>query len=161
MVADSTPQPAALWAQAFKSWTDAWSALAGGAPGAAPADPFQLWRRSADQWLEAWTALMEQTFQNPQTVALSGRTLDSLLNVEKPLRERTTNAMAYWLEFWNMPSRTDLLRLAAQVNDANARLDELQVQLEDLSDRVEALNAGADGGRSAPAPAATRKEMTA
>jgi hypothetical protein len=106
-----------------------------------PAELIQLWRRSFDQWLEGWSALFEQTLTTPETAAAGGRALDSILNVEKPLRENTAEQMDKWLEFFNMPSRRDVLRLAAQVNDANARLDDLQVLIEDLSDQIAELTA--------------------
>jgi hypothetical protein len=132
-MADTTPLPAELWAQAFQTWIDGWRALA--VPSAA-ADPFQLWRRSYDQWLAAWSVVLEGMLQTPEAAAASGRMLDAILNIEKPVRERTASTMQYWLDFFNLPSNNGLQRLAVQVNDANARLDDLQEQLEDLADQV-------------------------
>jgi hypothetical protein len=125
----------------MQTWTDAWTATAPAGKAqangaAAPADPFALWRRASDQWLAGWTAFLEGTFQTPEAAAASGRLLDNMLNIEKPLRERTAATMEFWLEFFNLPSRGDLIRVATQVNDANARLDELQEQVENLSDEV-------------------------
>lgn len=144
MPSDTAPSPAQLWTQAMQTWTEAWTAAAPAGKAAvngnaAPADPFALWRRASDQWLAGWTALLEGTFQTPEAAAASGRLLDNLLNIEKPLRERTAAAMEFWLEFFNLPSRGDLIRVATQLNDANARLDELQEQVENLSDEVTEL----------------------
>lgn len=134
------PNPAEIWARALQTWTEAWTALAGSAAGGAPAaDPFQIWRRSMDQWMEGWAAFFDQTLTTPEAAAAGGRTLDAMLNVEKPLRERTAATMQYWLEIMNMPTRRDLVRVLAQLNDANARLDDLQVQIETLSDQIAAL----------------------
>jgi len=150
----TSPDPAALWARSVQTWTEAWTAMAGMGAGrdAQPTDPFQLWRRSFDQWLEAWSAFFERTLTTPETAASSGRMLDTMLNIEKPLRENTAELMQDWLEFFNLPSRRDWLRLAAQLNDANARLDDLQEQLEDLTDQVAEQTAGsgrvAAGGKS-------------
>ena len=74
--------------------------------------------------------------------------LDSVLNVEKPLRDQTATLMQFWLEFINMPSRQDVVRLATQLNDANARLDDLQELVESLQDQ---LKVGARNGRGAVA----------
>jgi hypothetical protein len=147
MTTSSSSTYADLWKQAFQTWIEGWTAVTGGTrPGAegASADPFPLWRRAVDQWLGGWTAYLEGTLQTPAAAAAGGRVLDAMLNVEKPLRERTAAAMEYWLEFFNLPSRGDLIRVAAQINDANARLDELQDQVETLTDRVAAPAAGTE-----------------
>ena len=138
MPANPAPQPSELWTQAFKTWTDAWMALAGQTrtDDGTRADPFALWQRSFDQWLSGWSALLDQTLSTPEAAAAGGRMLDQILNVERPVRERTASTMQYVLEFLNMPSRNDLLRLATNLNDTNARLDSLQQQLEDLQDQV-------------------------
>jgi hypothetical protein len=146
MPSETALSPAQLWTQAMQTWTEAWTAAtpatrtqANGA--ATPADPFALWRRASDQWLAGWTALLEGTFQTPEAAAASGRLLDTMLNIEKPLRERTAATMEFWLEFFNLPSRGDLIRVATQLNDANARLDELHDQVEDLSDQMAEMKA--------------------
>lgn len=141
MAADRPSTPTALWAQAYRTWTDAWLATAGRAvPAAGPTtDPNDLWKRFFNQWLDGWNVLLEQTLTSPETVALGGKMLDASLNIEKPVRERTAAFMEYWLDFYNLPSRTDLVNLARQVNEANARLDQLQVEVENLSDQVTAL----------------------
>jgi len=156
MTTSSPLTPATMWTQALQTWSEGWAALAGQsrADGGAPADPFQLWRRSFDQWLGGWSAFLEGTLQTPQAAAASGRMLDTILNVEKPLREQTAAAMEYWLEFFNLPSRNDMIRVASQLNDANARLDELQDQVETLSDQVTALQRAARQPAATPAGAA-------
>lgn len=156
MAADNASDPAAIWARAVTTWTEGWAALAGRPlnPDAAPADPFPLWNRAVDQWLEGWSAWFEQTLQTPEAAAASGRLLDTILNVEKPLRERTASTMQYWLEFWNMPSRKDLIRALTGLNDANARLDELQDRVEDLADQVASLG-DPSGTRPRPSHAET------
>ena len=138
---DTMSRSAALWAQSFQTWTEAWAALAAPNRGddQPAADPFGLWRQSFDQWLAGWTAQTEQTLQTPEAAVAGGRLLDQILNIERPLRERATTTMQFWLEFCNMPTRADLLRLATNINDANARLDELQVQVEAIADQITEL----------------------
>ena len=151
MANERSNEPAELWARSFRTWTEAWFALAGQPMGtdAAAQDPIQLWRRSFDQWLEGWSALFEDTLSTPEVAASSGRLLDALLNIEKPLRQQTATNMQVWLEFFNLPSRNELLRVATQLNDTNVRLDELQQQMEDVTDRLDSVTAGADGARRA------------
>lgn len=155
MTTNNPPNPFDLWAKAARTWTESWAGLAGAAPqpGAAPADPFQAWQRGVDQWLAALSSTLEQTFSTPEAAAASGRLLDAWLNIEKPARERTAQAMQAWLEFYNMPTRHDVIRLAGQLNDANARLDELQEQIEALSDQIAALTAGLERPARTPVAA--------
>ncbi len=152
---ERTPSPAQLWAQAFQTWASAWSALAGQPTSGEgpPADPIQLWNQALDRWIEGWSAFFEETLHTPEAAAAGGRMLDALLNVEKPLRERTAATMQYWLEFLNMPTRQDLIRVLSQLNEVNARLDELLERVEGLSDRLAALEQ-----RRAAAPAAGENE---
>jgi hypothetical protein len=143
MTNQTSPDPAALWARSVQTAMEAWAALTGTGTsgGDQPADPFQLWRRAFDQWLDGWSAFYERTLTTPETAAMAGRTLDTMLNIEKPLRENTAELMQDWLEFFNLPSRRDWLRLAAQLNDANARLDDLQELIENLTDRIAEMTA--------------------
>ncbi len=156
MAEEGPPLPFSLWTQAYRTWLDAWAAGmgVGGAAetpaGSAQADPVQLTRRAFDSWLNGWNLAFEQLLNAPETLTASGRTLDALLNVQLPLREQTTAMMALWLQTLNLPSRDELLRVAVQINEANARLDELRDLVEDLSDHVAAL--GAREGRRTPAP---------
>lgn len=152
----TSEQPTNPMAQALRFWTESWQNAAGQfanlpfpfpfpAPGAAAAadgeDLEQQARRTFDEWLAGWSTFLEETLQSSEAVAAGGRTLDAQLNIEKPLRERTAARMQYWLEFMNMPSRRDLIRALSQLNDANARLDLLQLQVEQLLDQVAGLTA--------------------
>ena len=147
MTTDAVPSPADLWTQAWQTWMDGWAALAGqpATADAPPADPFQLWQRSFDQWLEGWSAFFEQTLSRPETAEASGRLLDAVLNIQKPLREQTATTMQYWLEFWNLPTRREQIRTAKQLNDVTDRLDEVQEQLWDLADQLAARADGRNG----------------
>jgi hypothetical protein len=147
---DTAPTPASRWAEAVQTYFDGWTALLiqSGAPDAPRADPFALWRRAVDQWLEGWTLFFDQTLSTPEAAAMGGRLLDARLNLEKPLREMTTQAMADWLEFVNMASFQEQIRAAKQLNDVNLRLDELRELVEALTDQVAVLTA--QGTESTP-----------
>ena len=138
MAENNPPHSGVLWARSLQTWLEAWIAFA--APSAVPGDPFQLWQQSFDQWLAGWGAFFDETLTTPEAAAAGGRVLDTILNIEKPTRERTATFMQYWLEFFNMPTRSDVIRLAVNVNDANARLDELQELVESLGDQVAELS---------------------
>lgn len=157
-MAEAIPNPMEAWARAFRSWSETMGAAlpAGAAAGnGAGADPFTLWQKTYDQWVSGLTEVMEGHLSTPETAAAGGQLLDAVLNVEKPLREQTAGTMQSWLEFMNMPSRRDLLRALVALNEANQRIDELQVQIEGLHDKIDRLlaqagdapaRAGAKGG---------------
>lgn len=143
-MAEALPNPIEAWSRAFRSWTEAMGAAmpaVSGTPAAngSPVDPFTLWQKTYDQWVGGITDALEQHLSKPETAAAGGQMLDALLNVEKPLREQTAATMQVWLEFMNMPTRRDLLRALVALNDANQRIDELQVQIEDLHDKIDRL----------------------
>lgn len=127
------------WLQGMRSWAQIWANAFPQQPGGSgvPFDPVQFMRTSADQLLAAWTSYLENTLQTPEAAAASGRYLYALLNVEKPLRENTSASMQFWLDFFNMPSRNDLIRVATQINEVNARLDLLSEMVEQLQDRLD------------------------
>lgn len=130
---------ATVWSESLTAWNETWppvfqKLLAPLEPGV---DPFARVRQTTDQILGGWTTYLERVLHTPTATRLGGKLLDEQLNVEKPLREQTTAAMQKWLEFINMPSRQDLVRLASQLNDANARLDTLTELVETLQDRLD------------------------
>ena len=150
----TSPSPASRWADAVQTYMEGWTALISPsrAPDAPAVDPFSLWRRAVDQWLEGWSLFLEQSLSTPEAAAAGGRLLDARLNIEKPLREQTTQLMADWLEFLNMASYQEQVRTAKQLNDVNVRLDELRELVEALTDQVAALGDGRP--TSAPRPLA-------
>lgn len=154
-MAEALPNPIEAWSRAFRSWSESMGAALPAMPAAngAAADPFTLWQKTYDQWVSGMTEAMEKNLGTPETAAAGGQMLDAMLNVEKPLREQTAATMQVWLEFMNMPSRRDLLRALIALNEANQRIDELQVQIEDLHDKIDRLLARESG---TPARAAAK-----
>jgi hypothetical protein len=132
------PDFAAVWKDSFEEWARAWAgytqpAAEGEKP---PPTPSEAWKRSMDRWLGAWSAFLEETMNTPNFAAASGQTLNRMLDVQKPIRDQTEETMQRWLEAINVPSRSDFVRLARQLNDVNARLDAITDQLEEIQDAL-------------------------
>lgn len=127
-----------IWQQSWDEWTRAWTGLLQplAQTDSPPPTPGEAWKRSADRWLNGWSAFLEDVSTRPSFATAAGQTLNRVLDVQKPLREQTEAAMQRWLEWFNMPSRADLIRLARQVNEANARLDDLGDQIEEIRDQL-------------------------
>jgi hypothetical protein len=142
MTSTNLPDFATAWRESWEEWARAWAGFVepqqeGGRP---PPTPTEAWKRSMDRWLSAWSAFLEEITTTPAFAAASGQTLNRVLDIQKPLRDQTEEAMQRWLEAINMPSRADIVRLARQLNDVNARLDQLDDRLEDIQDRLDGLN---------------------
>jgi hypothetical protein len=134
----SPPDFAEAWRESWEEWARAWTGLVqpaaeGEKP---PPTPAEAWKRSMDRWLGAWSAFLEDMSTTPAFAAASGQTLNRVLDVQKPLRDQTEATMQRWLEAINMPSRSDFVRLARQINEVNARLDEIGDRVEDIQDAI-------------------------
>jgi hypothetical protein len=146
MTTSNLPDFASAWRQSWEDWASAWAGLVqptaeGEKP---PPTPAEAWKRSMDRWLNAWSTFLEDMSTTPAFAAVSGQTLNRILDVQKPIRDQTEATMQRWLEAINMPSRADVVRLARQINEVNARLDELGDRMEELQDAVASMQ---DGGR--------------
>lgn len=147
MTSSNPPDFAQAWQQSMEEWTRAWTGLVqpaqeGEKP---PPTPTEVWKRSSDRWLTAWSSFLEETMSRPDFAASAGQTLNRMLDVQKPMRDQSEATMQRWLEAMNMPSRSDLLRLARQLNEVNARLDELGDRVEEIQDALADL--GGDEGQ--------------
>lgn len=127
-----------IWQQSWDDWARAWTGLAQPLAQAEPPPPTpgEAWKRSTDRWLNGWSAFLEDVTTRPGFATAAGQTLNRVLDIQKPLREQTETTMQRWLEALNMPSRADLIRLARQINEVNARLDDLGDQVEEIEDRL-------------------------
>ena len=138
MTTSNPPDFAEVMRQSWEEWARAWTGLVqppaeGEKP---PPTPSEAWKRSMDRWLGAWSAYLEDMSTTPQFAAASGQALNRMLDVQKPLRDQTEVSMQRWLEAVNMPSRTDFVRLARQINEVNARLDALDDRLDEIQDAL-------------------------
>jgi len=138
MTTSNPPDFASAWQQSWEDWARAWTALAQPVPEGEkpPPTPTEAWKRSMDRWLSAWSNFLEESMSTPGFASASGQALNRMLDVQKPMRDRTEVTMQRWLEAANMPSRSDMIRLARQLNDITARLDELGEQVEDIQDAI-------------------------
>jgi hypothetical protein len=106
MTSSNPPDFVAAWRESWEEWARAWTGMIqpvaeGERP---PPTPTEAWKRSMDRWLSAWSAYLEDATTQPAFAALSGQTLNRVLDVQKPLRDGTEATMQRWLEAINMPS---------------------------------------------------------
>lgn len=144
MTTNNPPDFAQAWQQSWQEWASAWSHMAQPAADDQPPapTPAEAWKRSMDRWLTAWSGFLEETMTQPDFAKAAGQMLNRTLDVQKPLRDSTETAMQRWLEAVNMPTRHDIIRLAEQVNEVNARLDDLGDRIDEIADVVATLGEG-------------------
>lgn len=157
MTSSNPPDFATAWKDSWEEWARAWAGYTqpvaeGEKP---PPTPSEAWKRSMDRWLSAWSGFLEESMTTPEFAAASGQALSRVLDVQKPLRDQTEETMQRWLEVVNMPSRSDVIRLARQINEVNARLDEIGDRLDEIGDALADL-ATSRGERSAEGNAPVR-----
>jgi len=149
MTTSSPPDFASAWRDSWEEWARAWAGLVqpaaeGEKP---PPTPAEAWKRSMDRWLGAWSTFLEDMSTTPAFAAASGRALNTMLDVQKPLRDTTEATMQRWLEAINMPTRADIVRLARQLNEVTARLDEMGDRMDELQDSLTELGEGRRRGK--------------
>jgi polyhydroxyalkanoic acid synthase PhaR subunit len=102
-------------------------------------DPFATWREMLDKQTEAWTKLMAETMGTEAFAAALGRQMETYLSTQGQLQKRFLEVMEQYLKSLNLPSRTDLSRLAAQVGAVEAKVDEQDVRADELVALLEAI----------------------
>lgn len=99
---------------------------------AAGMDPFAAWRTMRDQTMELWSKAMIEAVNTEAFAQSIGSQLDNYLTVSAPFRQGMETAMTQVLEQLNMPSRTDVTRLAERLTNIEMRLDDLDAKLDGL-----------------------------
>lgn len=115
-------------------------------------DPFAAWREMLDKQTEAWTKLLSETMGTEAFAAALGRQMEAYLSTQGQLQKRFLEVMEQYLKSLNLPSRTDLSRLAAQVGAVEAKVDELDARsdvIEELLRTVQDAVRALDGRLSA------------
>ena len=104
-------------------------------------------------WMDSWGQMAKSTISSESFAAASGAYMDWTLSTQKVVAEMSGQIM----ETLDMPRRSDLARLAAQVQSVESRLLDQEEANEDIRDLLVALNAKLDklaASGSAPAPVA-------
>ena len=115
----------------------------GGEQASAGSTPADLWRQWYEQGEQFWSKAFEQSISTEGYAALLGQTVDAYAAAAKAMREQMTRS----LETMNVPSRDDFSRLAAQVVELEAKIDDLDEKLDQVLDRLEGRS---PAGRGTP-----------
>ncbi len=91
-------------------------------------------------WLDSWGQMTKSTVSSESFAAASGAYMDWTLSTQKMVAEMSGQIM----ETLDMPRRSDLARLAAQVQSVETRLLDQEESNESIRDLLVALNAKLD-----------------
>jgi polyhydroxyalkanoic acid synthase PhaR subunit len=107
-------------------------------PGAnAAADPFAAWKAMFQTGEATWTTMLEQMMGSQAFTQAMGQYLENSLKAQEVARK----AVETNLSAMNLPTKSDLTRLASQIVALDAKLDDLSETVEQLADEVKALRA--------------------
>lgn len=129
------PDPTELWKQWYETSASMWSRLMDGSAAKTQStfpDPFTVFK----QWYEAtsgiWSRLADDVVANQEILRASSDFLDSYARLYRALR---TGNEEYWHNL-QLPTRSDIARVADLVVSLEEKVDSIDDALDDLSEQV-------------------------
>jgi polyhydroxyalkanoic acid synthase PhaR subunit len=113
-----------------------------------PNDPIGTWRAWRDATLDAWAKSMTALVNTETFSQAIGAQLDALLAVSGPVQQAVQQYMERYLAQAQLPSRNEVVTLASRLTNIEFRLDDMQAQLDELTDLVRKLTSS----ETQPAP---------
>ncbi len=104
-----------------------------------PNDPIGTWRAWRDATLDAWAKSMTALVNTETFSQAIGAQLDALLAVSGPVQQAVQQYMERYLAQAQLPSRNEVVTLASRLTNIEFRLDDMQAQLDELTDLVRKL----------------------
>lgn len=130
-----------------------------------PNDPFGTWRTIRDANLDAWAKGMTSMVNTEVFAKAIGLQLDSLLAASAPVQNMVNQYTETYLAQMNMPSRGEVVSLAARLTNIELRLDDMQAQLDDVLAAIHSLassvTASPEQASDEAKPAAPRRSRKA
>jgi hypothetical protein len=148
------PDFSQLWRPILAQGMELWQKAA--AQGGVSPEFAQQWKAFMDQWLEAWSRALGQAMASEGFAQALGRHVEQTLAAQEPLRKGMEQYTDQALRTLGLPSRAQVVGVAAQLVGLEERLEALEDRLDELrallAPRPRAPEEG-EGRR----PAATRR----
>lgn len=96
-----------------------------------PFDPTGMFKSMRDTSMDAWSRLMIQLVSTDAYAQATGTMLDAWLSSSAPFRKMLETTMTQVLINLNMPTRPDVISLAARLTNIETRLDDLEAKLDE------------------------------
>jgi hypothetical protein len=97
-----------------------------------PLDPMGAWKSMRDANMDAWSKAMLQLVNSDAYAQSTATFLDSWLSTSAPFRKALEASLTHALAAANLPSRNDVISLAERLTNIEMRLDDLEVNLEEI-----------------------------
>jgi hypothetical protein len=94
-----------------------------------PFDPTGMFKTMRDSNMDAWSKMMIQLVSTDAYAQATATLLDAWLTSSAPFRKVFETTMTQALVNCNMPTRTDVTRLAERLTNIELRLDDLDAKL--------------------------------
>ena len=96
-----------------------------------PFDPTGMFKSMRDAGMDAWSKMMIQLVNSEDYAQATGTMLDAWLTSSAPFRKAIESTTTQVLAQLNMPTRTDITRLAQRLTHIEMRLDDLEAKLDE------------------------------
>jgi hypothetical protein len=140
------PDFTAFWRPLLAQGMEVWQKAA--AQGKVSPEFMQQWKGFMDQWIEVWTQALGQAMATEGFAQALGRYLDQFLTVSGPVKKAMDQYNDGALKTLGLPSRSQVVGVAAQVVALEERIERLEDRLDELKALLrDALRAGQGTGK--------------
>jgi poly(hydroxyalkanoate) synthase III subunit E len=133
--------PQSFWRPFMDQGMAAWSKVM--TQGAPSPDLMAQWKQFLDQWIAAWSRVLEQAMSTEVFAQAMGKQLEGFLAVSGPMKKAAEQQVEAGLAALGLPSRSQVVALAAQVVQLEDKVDGLDDRLDAIVKRLNELGAKA------------------
>ncbi len=129
--------PTQFWRPFMDQGIAAWSKLL--TQGPVTPDLMAQWKQFLDQWIAAWGKVLEQAMGTEAFAQALGKQLEQWLSVQGPAKKAADQTTEATLAALGVPSRTQVVGVARQLEDLEDRIEGLEDRLGELVARLDGL----------------------
>ncbi len=146
-----------FWRPLLTQGMDVWQQAA--AQGKVSPEFMQQWKAFMDQWIEVWSRALGQAMASEGFAQALGRYMDQFLSIQAPAKKAMEQYNDVALKALGLPSRGQVVGIAAQVVNLEERIERVEDRLDELKALITAtLRAVTDHEEAAQRRAAGPKE---
>jgi len=136
--------PQSFWRPFMDQGMAAWSKVM--SQGAPSPDLMGQWKQFLDQWIAAWSKVLEQAMGTDTFAQAMGKQMETFLNASGPVKKAAEQQIEAGLAGIGLPSRSQVVGLAAQIVQLEDKVDRLEDRLDAVLKELQKL-AGAKSAR--------------
>jgi hypothetical protein len=133
-LASPAPDPMAFWRPVLNQGLEQWARLFAQTP--VSPDVVTQWKQFLDQWIDAWSKVLGQAMSTDAFAQLMGRSLESWLAAQTPVKRAGDQALEQTLQALNVASRSQLTAVARQIVELEERLERVEEGIQAVLGRL-------------------------